>query len=912
MAAKKERKINSDIKIKHLAENIVKEIKRQENPSMKIPIRSLSNVHFNEQKSILELGKDTQTRYFFNVGQAKKFMQTLLIASGCQELLKSGKTTSIRDLYYMTKHTIGNTKQNTFDDQTESVCPDEIILVRMDGELKLATGYDVIEYAKKNGKPIYDQNGKKRWKDVNLKVCSFDKNYKIKEMDAALIMQHPPNKVKKITTNSGKTVKVTECHSLFTSNNGLPISAEVKELKEGSWIALPRKINVEINKQDINLVEKLVDLLPDEKLKKLYLKGELEDIKEILNRIGKDQLKLFAKHYKNVWSDVIANWKTWKTVPLTLIKYTDINLDDILHKFKLSARGTNKRFNPLIKKGKSLGAIFGLLLSEGSHSVFTKRGRDERFVAVSNKKLEYVDKFKEHFINVFGEGSILTKPILGKDGVYNLNLGNNLMSYILIVLGYKPVRAWDKEIPSYILDSSNETIKSFLKWFHMGDGSVCKNKLRIRYHTTSKKLVNGLTFLMLRLGVFSRIYTFDRNKLNHHTAYEIRVNSREYVKIMSDVTNQFADISLENKSLVSGDRIPGIGEMIWNARKSCGRLNEKVYKKLPWYQIEQEQQTINRGTLSKVIQLLQPASIENEQLKNLSEIANNDIFWDQIKKIEHAKTPEFTLDIAVRPTENFIGGDGLLILHNSDPIIEDLEVTLDSLREELHLFASNRGALVGEIKIKDSGDTINCAKMGSGGWSVPSIVEEEVVQFLDSKAEFILMVEKDAVWRRLNEDRFWKKHHCILIHGQGMAPRGVRRLLYRMVNELKLPLYVMCDQDSWGYYIYSVIKQGSINLAFESRRMAVPSAKFIGLRSSDRMKYKLPDNVTIKLNEQDKSRAKQILAYPWFQKKEWQKEINLMLKSGCKMELEALSSKGISFVTDKYLPEKIKNKDWLD
>ncbi|MEA3378100.1 MAG: DNA topoisomerase IV subunit A [Nanoarchaeota archaeon] len=248
----------------------------------------------------------------------------------------------------------------------------------------------------------------------------------------------------------------------------------------------------------------------------------------------------------------------------------------------------------------------------------------------------------------------------------------------------------------------------------------------------------------------------------------------------------------------------------------------------------------------------------------------------------------------------------------SDPIIEDLEITIDSLREELNLFASNRGALVGNLKVIDSGDKINCAKMGSGGWSIPSIVEDDIVQFEEVKAKYILMVEKDAVWRRLNEDKFWKKHKCILIHGQGMAPRGVRRLLYRLVNEINLPLYVFVDNDPWGFYIYSVIKQGSINLAYESQRMAVPSARFLGLSSFDKERYNLPDNVTIKLNEQDKNRAKQILKYPWFQKKAWQKEIKKMLKEKVKLELEALSSKGISFVTEKYLPDKIKNKKWLD
>lgn len=248
----------------------------------------------------------------------------------------------------------------------------------------------------------------------------------------------------------------------------------------------------------------------------------------------------------------------------------------------------------------------------------------------------------------------------------------------------------------------------------------------------------------------------------------------------------------------------------------------------------------------------------------------------------------------------------------SDPVVEDLEVALDALREELRLFASNRGSLVGELTLIDSGDRINARRLGSGGWSIPSIVEPDVIQFDKCTAEYVLLVEKDAVWRRFNEDKFWRKSRCILVTGQGQPPRGVQRLVHRMVRELNLPLYVLVDNDPWGYYIYSVIKQGSINLAYESRRMAIPEARFVGLSSFDREKYRIPDNVTIRLTKEDIGRSKQILKYPWFQKKPWQREINQMLKTGVKMELEALSSKDISFITRRYLPGKLKEGDLLD
>src|SRR5690606_39176336 len=125
--------------------------------------------------------------------------------------------------------------------------------------------------------------------------------------------------------------------------------------------------------------------------------------------------------------------------------------------------------------------------------------------------------------------------------------------------------------------------------------------------------------------------------------------------------------------------------------------------------------------------------------------------------------------------------------------------------------------------------------------------------------------------------------------------------------------YCVLDNDPWGYYIYSVIKQGSINLAYESKRMAVPDAKFIGLRSIDYERCNLSPSVQIALNDSDRKRAKQIASYPWFeQKKTWQKEIQKMLDNGFKLEVEALISHGVSYVTEEYVPARLEERSWLD
>jgi DNA topoisomerase VI subunit A len=249
----------------------------------------------------------------------------------------------------------------------------------------------------------------------------------------------------------------------------------------------------------------------------------------------------------------------------------------------------------------------------------------------------------------------------------------------------------------------------------------------------------------------------------------------------------------------------------------------------------------------------------------------------------------------------------------SDTIIEDVEVVLEALREELHLYAQKRGDMVGQITIVDNGDEIDCTRMGSGGYGIPSIVEPEKIQFKNCKAKFVLHVEKDTVWQRFNEDKFWLKHNCILTHGAGQPTRGVRRLLYRLHHELNLPIYCVLDNDPWGYYIYSVLKQGSINLAYESKRMAIPAVRYLGLRSNDYDRCELSSSIQIKLNEQDIKRAQQIKNYPWFEhKKAWQKEIDLMLKNGFKLEVESLISKDISYVTEEYVPQRLEEGEFLD
>ncbi|MBN2250915.1 MAG: DNA topoisomerase IV subunit A [Candidatus Altiarchaeota archaeon] len=241
----------------------------------------------------------------------------------------------------------------------------------------------------------------------------------------------------------------------------------------------------------------------------------------------------------------------------------------------------------------------------------------------------------------------------------------------------------------------------------------------------------------------------------------------------------------------------------------------------------------------------------------------------------------------------------------SDPLIVDLETMLGVLREELHLKADDKGTIIGKIVIEDSGDLIDCSKLGRSGLAIPSIVEH--YKFHNVEADYVLVIETAAMFDRLVEEKFHVKNNCIMMATKGQAARGIRRLVHRLNTELKLPVIAFTDGDPWGFYIYSVLKAGSMALAHESKRLGTPGIKFVGMTMTDIKEYGL-DKVTENLKDVDKKRISELLQYPWFQKKEWRHELELMTKLGVRLEQQALASKSLEFVAEEYLPGKINKK----
>lgn len=249
----------------------------------------------------------------------------------------------------------------------------------------------------------------------------------------------------------------------------------------------------------------------------------------------------------------------------------------------------------------------------------------------------------------------------------------------------------------------------------------------------------------------------------------------------------------------------------------------------------------------------------------------------------------------------------------SNSLVEDLEVIGDVRREEFNMRPEESGAtVIGPLEIREQtrrGERdIHCQHdVGEGGYQIPN--NPDSLKFLDHDADFVLAVETGGMRDRLVENGFDTEYNCIIVHLKGQPARATRRLIKRLHNELELPITVFADGDPWSYRIFGSVSYGSIKSAHLSKYLATPDAQYIGIQPEDIVEYDLP---TDPLSDNDINALESELEDPRFQTDYWEEQIQTQLDIGKKSEQQALASHGLDFVTDEYLPTRLKEMGILD
>ncbi|KAK9939796.1 hypothetical protein M0R45_016482 [Rubus argutus] len=241
-----------------------------------------------------------------------------------------------------------------------------------------------------------------------------------------------------------------------------------------------------------------------------------------------------------------------------------------------------------------------------------------------------------------------------------------------------------------------------------------------------------------------------------------------------------------------------------------------------------------------------------------------------------------------------------------DRAINDICILLQCSRHNLNVVSVGKGLVMGWLRFTEARNMFDCINRPNTAYPVPVHVEE--VKDIVSVAKYILVVEKESVFQRLADDQFCNSNHCIVITGRGYPDISTRRFLGLLVDTLHLPIYCLVDCDPYGFDILSTYRFGSLQMAYDAKFLRVPEIIWLGAFPLDSEKYRLPQQCLLPLTAEDKRKTEAMLQRCYLEREvpQWRLELQLMLESGVKFELEALSVHELSSLSTEYIPSKIQ------
>ncbi|XP_071554995.1 meiotic recombination protein W68 [Temnothorax nylanderi] len=237
-----------------------------------------------------------------------------------------------------------------------------------------------------------------------------------------------------------------------------------------------------------------------------------------------------------------------------------------------------------------------------------------------------------------------------------------------------------------------------------------------------------------------------------------------------------------------------------------------------------------------------------------------------------------------------------------DRTLNDVANLLECAPWDLRLLATAKGLVAGNMTITlVDNQVIDCTI--PGGAPIPQIISN--VTSIRLKADFVLVIEKDAVFQKLLEENCTRALRCILVTGKGYPDVATRMLVKMLSEKMDLPVYIVVDADPFGVDIMLIYRFGSSTLRKENETLACPDARWLGIHPSELITIGAK---TIPLTDADLVKLRSIEARSYVNEA-ISKQLSTLRKG--KAEIEAVSSFAKNFFTATYLSYKIDGQDYI-
>jgi hypothetical protein len=110
---------------------------------------------------------------------------------------------------------------------------------------------------------------------------------------------------------------------------------------------------------------------------------------------------------------------------------------------------------------------------------------------------------------------------------------------------------------------------------------------------------------------------------------------------------------------------------------------------------------------------------------------------------------------------------------------------------------------------------------------------------IESDAKCILVIEKEGIYTRLSEDKFFSKYYpCILVTGKGNPDVATRRLVHRLQRLLKIPALGLCDCNPYGISVLNTYQyEQGVHVAKAKRKKLSKTSKTMTKRKRTRINH---------------------------------------------------------------------------
>ena len=78
-------------------------MQRGEPPKMTLPVRSKTNISFDDKLGVFKYGKNKTVRDATKLGSARQLLRTLHITEFIEEMIDSEKSSTLREMYYISE-----------------------------------------------------------------------------------------------------------------------------------------------------------------------------------------------------------------------------------------------------------------------------------------------------------------------------------------------------------------------------------------------------------------------------------------------------------------------------------------------------------------------------------------------------------------------------------------------------------------------------------------------------------------------------------------------------------------------------------------------------------------------------------------------------------------------------------------